>query len=108
MARRTLFTAALLLATTTVYQLQAQVTSDRLLKASAETQNWLTYNGNYTGSRYSLLDQINAKNVTNLEQKWVFQANVIGAWQTTPLVVDGIMYMTQRFNDVIALDAKTG
>jgi alcohol dehydrogenase (cytochrome c) len=108
MARRTLFAAALLLATATVYQLQAQVTSDRLLKANAEPQNWLTYNGNYTGNRYSLLDQINTKNVTNLEQKWVFQANVIGAWQTTPLVVDGIMYMTQRFNDVVALDAKTG
>jgi alcohol dehydrogenase (cytochrome c) len=108
MARRTLLVAALLLATAATYRVQAQITFDRLLKANEEPHNWLTYNGNYTGNRYSLLDQINAKNVTNLEQKWVFQANVIGAWQTTPLVVDGIMYMTQRFNDVVALDAKTG
>ena len=38
----------------------------------------------------------------------MYQAAVAGAWQTTPLVVDGIMYLTQRPNDVVALDAKTG
>ena len=44
----------------------------------------------------------------NLELKWMYQAAVAGAWQTTPLVVDGVMYLTQRPNDVVALDAKTG
>ena len=47
-------------------------------------------------------------NVKNLEQKWVLQNRVFGAWQSTPLVVDGIMYLTQRPNDIIAADAKTG
>ena len=50
--------------------------------------------------RYSVLNQITPANVTNLEQKWVVQNQVFGAWQSTPLVVDGMMYVTQRPNDV--------
>ena len=44
----------------------------------------------------------------NLELKWILPNQVFGAWQSTPLVVDGVMYVTQRPNDVLALDAKTG
>lgn len=88
--------------------LDAQVTSDRLLRASSEPQNWLTYSGGYFSQRYSLLRQIDTGNAKNLEQKWMYQSTVIGNWQSTPLVVDGIMYVTQRPNDVVALDAKTG
>ena len=90
------------------YHLQAQVTSDRLINAAAEPQNWLTYGGTYSSQRYSRLDQITPANVANLESKWVLQNQVFGAWQSNPLVVDGIMYVTQRPNDVLALDAKTG
>jgi alcohol dehydrogenase (cytochrome c) len=90
------------------YHLHAQVTSDRLVRAAAEPRNWLTYSGGYESQRYSRLAQITPANVTNLEQQWVLQAQVFGAWQSTPLVVDGIMYVTQRPNDVVALDAKTG
>ena len=90
------------------YQLHAQVTSDRLRSAASEPRNWLTYGGTYTSQRYSLLDQIAPSNVKQLESKWVLQNQVFGAWQSTPLVVDGIMYVTQRPNDVLALDAKTG
>ncbi len=89
-------------------QLPAQVTSERIQRAAQEPHNWLTYSGTYTSQRYSLLQQITPDNVTNLEQKWVFQGNVMGPWESTPLVVDGVMYITQRPNDVIALDAKTG
>jgi alcohol dehydrogenase (cytochrome c) len=46
--------------------------------------------------------------VKNLKLQWVYQAPVAGNWQTTPLVVDGMMYITQRLNDVVALDATTG
>jgi alcohol dehydrogenase (cytochrome c) len=46
--------------------------------------------------------------VKNLELKWILPNQVFGAWQSTPLVVDGIMYVTQRPNDVLAVDAKTG
>jgi alcohol dehydrogenase (cytochrome c) len=90
------------------YQLQAQVTSDRMLRASAEPHNWLTYNGTYSSQRHSPLTQITPANVTNLESKWVLQNEVFGAWQSNPIVVDGMMYVTQRPNDVMALDAKTG
>jgi alcohol dehydrogenase (cytochrome c) len=88
--------------------LRAQVTADRILRAAAEPQNWLTYNGTYDSQRYSRLAQITAANVSRLELKWVLQNQVFGAWQSNPLVVDGIMYVTQRPNDVMAVDAKTG
>jgi alcohol dehydrogenase (cytochrome c) len=86
----------------------AQVTPERLLRAPSEPQNWLTYSGSYMSQRYSPLQQINAANAKNLELRWVFQAQSLQKFETTPLVVDGIMYLTQSPNDVIALDAKTG
>ena len=84
------------------------MTSQRLAAAANEPQNWLTYSGNYSSTRYSPLTQITPANVKNLKLQWVYQAPVAGNWQTTPLVVDGIMYITQRLNDVVALDATSG
>jgi alcohol dehydrogenase (cytochrome c) len=95
---------ALLLAPT----LSAQITYDRLLNAAREPQNWLTYSGTYNGRRYSALDQINPRNVKTLEQKWVFQADSLQKFEATPLVVDGIVYVTQAPNDIVTLDARTG
>ena len=85
-----------------------QVSYDRLLRATDEPQNWLTYSGTYDSQRYSLLRQITAANVKSLEQKWIFQADSLEKFETTPLVVDGIMYLTQAPSDAVALDAKTG
>jgi alcohol dehydrogenase (cytochrome c) len=90
------------------YQVHAQVSYDRILRAASEPRNWLTYGGTYTSQRYSPLNQITPANAANLQQQWVLQNQVFGAWQSTPLVVDGIMYVTQRPNDVLAVDAKTG
>src|SRR5262245_36677592 len=92
----------------TTWPLHAQVTSDRLLNAAKEARNWLIYSAGYHSNRHSLLTQIAPANAKSLELKWMYQAAVAGAWQTTPLVVDGVMYLTQRPNDVVALDAKTG
>ena len=103
-----LLAVATALVTIAAFRLDAQITYDRILKAASEPHNWLTYNGGYDGTRYSLLNQITAGNVNDLEQQWVFPGNVIGAWQSSPLVDNGIMYVTQRPNDVMALDAKTG
>ena len=93
-------------------QLQSQgaldVSYDRLLNAASEPQNWLSYSGTYQSQRHSQLSQVTPANVENLEQRWAYQAAVIGPWQASPLVVDGVMYITQRLNDVVALDAKTG
>src|SRR5438309_1252934 len=88
--------------------LRAQVTSERLLRAPDEPRNWLTYSGSYSSQRFSPLKQIDPSNVKNLELKRVFQAQSLQKFETTPLVVDGIMYLTQSPNDVVALDAKTG
>lgn len=88
--------------------LWAQVTGERLLNAAQEPKNWLMYSGSYMSQRYSTLSQISPANVKNLEQKWIFQAESLQKFEATPLVVDGVMYVTQPTNDVVALDAKTG
>ena len=88
---------------------RAQVGSDRLERAVEEPRNWLTYSGNYFSDRHSRLDQITPANIRNLERQWVYQSSAFGlSWEATPLVVDGIMYVTQRPNDIVALDARTG
>jgi alcohol dehydrogenase (cytochrome c) len=86
----------------------AQVTYQRLLKAGAEPHNWLTYSGSYKSWRYSALDQINRQNVANLKLAWVSQMATTHRIETTPLVVDGIMYVSGPQSDVVALDASTG
>src|SRR5208283_4784909 len=78
--------------------LPAQVTYDRILHADREPQNWLTYSGNYAGTRFSPLTQINRDNVKNLQMKWVYHpvymktGNNQSKMENTPIVVDGIMY----------------
>jgi len=84
------------------------VTFDRILKADAEPQNWLTYSGSLMSQRYSKLTQVNASNVADLQLKWVFQLKPLDKHEATPLVVDGIMYTIQNTNTVLAIDAKTG
>ena len=88
--------------------LNAQVPSNRLRDAASEPENWLMYSGDYFSNRYSPLDQITPSNVDDLALQWVYQTPISGPWQATPLVVDGVMYLTQRPNDIVALDARTG
>ena len=85
-----------------------QLTYERLLKADSEPENWLTYSGSYNGWRYSKLDQINRQNVKDLKLAWAYQMPVTLKIQTTPLVVDGVMYMTEPPSNVVALDPATG
>ena len=84
------------------------VTFDRILHADREPQNWLTYSGTVGGQRYSPLTQVTPANVKNLELQWVWQARSIEKFETTALVVDGVLYTIQAPNDVYALDAVTG
>jgi len=102
---------ACVLAITASVLLHAQglpVTNDRLLHADKEPGNWLMYSGTYNSWRFSSLDQINQGNVKNLHVKWLFQGRHNEKFETTPLVVDGIMYLTRPENDIYALDAETG
>jgi alcohol dehydrogenase (cytochrome c) len=84
------------------------VTYDNVRNAATDPQNWLTYGGNYFSNRHSPLRQLTPANVKGLQQQWMYQSPVPGPWQATPLVVDGVMYISQRPNDVVAMDAKTG
>jgi alcohol dehydrogenase (cytochrome c) len=102
------FLVAGLLLTLTISVVRAQVSNERLLRAADEPQNWMTYSGTYSSQRHSALTQINLSNARNLEQKWVFQAESLEKFETTPLVVDGVMYITQAPSDALALDARTG
>jgi alcohol dehydrogenase (cytochrome c) len=83
------------------------VTFERIRNAEGEPGNWLTYSGQYSGQRFSRLAAITATNVRRLRIKWIYQLRTIDTVETTPLVADGVMYLT-RANDVIALDAATG
>jgi alcohol dehydrogenase (cytochrome c) len=69
--------------------------------------NWTSYNGDYTGQRYSSLREINTANVARLHAAWVFHPGNSQRLEATPVVVRGMMYVTSA-NDVFALDARTG
>jgi len=79
--------------------------ADLLVKPPAA--NWVSYNGDYTGRRYSSLAEINTANVGQLRAQWVFHAQNTDRLEVTPLVVDGTMFVTAA-NDAFALDARTG
>jgi alcohol dehydrogenase (cytochrome c) len=83
------------------------VTVDRLVKAAAEPHNWLMYWGDYRATHYSALSQIDAGNVGQLRAAWAFAMPGDSVLEATPVVVDGVMYMTQP-GAVVALDARTG
>jgi alcohol dehydrogenase (cytochrome c) len=86
----------------------AQVTFERLLNSAKEPQNWMTYSGNYSGNRFSGLDQISTGNVHSLVPKWVYQLGSTGKLETSPLEVDGILYATGQDDRAFALDARSG
>jgi alcohol dehydrogenase (cytochrome c) len=100
--------AALFAAALGAVTVQAQVTFERLLNAGAEPHNWLTYSGTYASQRHTALTQIRPSNVGELELKWVYQAQSLESFETSPLVVDGVMYLTEAPNTAVAVDARTG
>jgi alcohol dehydrogenase (cytochrome c) len=77
------------------------------LLAQPPGENWTSYNGDYSGRRYSSLHEVNRNNVAQLRVAWVFHPGNSQRLEATPLVVRGIMYVTAA-NDVYALDAQTG
>ena len=84
------------------------VTYERILRAEEDAGNWLTYSGQYTSQRFSRLEQINTENVHQLRVKWIRQFDISELFETTPLVVDGLMFLTLPESKVWSLDAKTG
>ena len=84
------------------------VTWERLVSAADEPHNWLMYSGTFDSQRFSRLDQVNTGNVGNLELKWAYQIPIIDRAETTPLVVDGVMFITEAPSNLVAVDAATG
>jgi len=102
--RKLLFASLLCIASL----LGAQVSTEQLVRAAQNPDNWLTYSGTYFSQRYSTLAQITPANVRNLQMRWALQVKSLEKFEATPLVVDGRMYLTQAPNDVLALDAVSG
>jgi alcohol dehydrogenase (cytochrome c) len=86
----------------------AQVPYDRLRNSNSDPQNWLTYGGNYASQRFSGLKQITPQNVGSLRMAWAYQMRGGGVMESSPIIVDGIMYVTEPPSNVTALDARTG
>ncbi|MDP6376313.1 MAG: PQQ-dependent dehydrogenase, methanol/ethanol family [Pseudomonadales bacterium] len=91
----------------------ADVSYQRIVNAASEPHAWLTHSGTYRSERYSSLDQIDTENVSQLKVIWAYQMTAAasggaGLVETTPLVADGVMYITEPPSTVTALDARTG
>lgn len=86
----------------------AEVSNEDLLRDASVASDWLNYHGGYSGHRHSLLDEIGRSNVSSLRVDWVFQEKIDEKFEVTPLVHDGVMYITVPPGDVYALDAASG
>ncbi len=84
------------------------VTDERLRHADQEPGNWLTHGGNWQETRYSNLSRINEGNVTALKPAWSTEFDTGRGQEATPIVVDGVMYVSTSWSKVYALDAATG
>ena len=87
---------------------RSPVTWELLLNAADEPRNWLMYSGTLDSQRFSRLDQVDKANVRELELKWAYQIPENDRAETVPLVVDGVMFITEAPSNVVAVDASTG
>ena len=90
---------------------ESGVTYEDILNGLSEPSKWLTYSGDYTGQRHSPLTMITPENVQDLVPIWTFQTGTMTrgrGFETTPLVLDGVLYVTGSNNLAWALDARTG
>ena len=92
----------------TLYGDMSSVTPDMLNRAGHDGNDFLLTNGNYWQQRFYPNRQINRDNVAGLRPAWIFQTDVTESMETSPLVVNGVMYVTTSFDHVYALNARTG
>jgi alcohol dehydrogenase (cytochrome c) len=89
----------------------AGITYEDILQGLDDPTRWLTFSGDYTGQRHSPLAQITPENVHRLSPQWTFQTGTTTrgrGFETTPLVLDGVLYVTGSNNFAWAIDARTG
>jgi alcohol dehydrogenase (cytochrome c) len=92
----------------TLYGDMQTVTQDMLNRAASDGNNFLATNGNYDQTRYYPNSEINAANVSHLRPAWIFQTDEMESMETSPIIVNGVMYVTTSFDHVYALNARTG
>jgi len=100
--------AVLLIAPAQAAHRAGDVTDERLRHADQDPGNWLTHGGNWQELRYSKLADINAANVNMLRPAWSTEFDTSRGQEATPLVVDGVLYVSTSWSKVYALDAATG
>jgi len=86
----------------------AQILPERIRNADGEPGNWLTYSRTYSGHRYTPLTEITAANVGQLRAAWTYQIQQPGKFSTSPIVIDGVLYITEPGGEVVAIDGRTG
>ena len=91
-----------------INSITSAINDNSLLNADANQGDWLSYGRNYQEDRYSALDQIDKSNVAQLDLAWAKELGVTKGLQATPIIVDGIMFFSGPFNQVWAMDARTG
>ncbi len=84
------------------------VTNDDLLAGTSNPAQWLLYGGDYSNHRYSPVKALNPQTAANLQVAWAFPTGTTGQFEVSPVVYDGIMYVTSSYNRLFALDARTG
>lgn len=98
----------LLLVGISAHAARGQLSYERIAQSAQHPQDWVTYSGDYSGTRFSPLKQIDTSNVSRLSPAWVYQLGVPGKFETTPLELNGILYFTGPDDHAYALDARTG
>ena len=85
------------------------VSNEQILSAGSKTDQWLTYSGSLDGKRYTPLNEITPENASRLRIRWVRQfGSSDSRSESTPIVVDGVIFNVESPSDVVALDAKSG
>ncbi|HTP93630.1 MAG TPA: PQQ-binding-like beta-propeller repeat protein [Xanthobacteraceae bacterium] len=84
------------------------VTQEMLTRAAGDSRNFLHTNGDYNQQRFYPADDINRSNVKKLHVAWIFQTDVRESMETSPIIVNGVMYVSTSFDHVYALNAQTG
>jgi alcohol dehydrogenase (cytochrome c) len=111
---RVSITTCLLLFASALFAQQSaipNITNEDLLGGLKNPARWVTYSGDYTGRRHSPLTQITPENVRRLAAQWTFQSETLApgrGFEATPIVIDGILYVTGSNNYAWAIDARTG
>jgi glucose dehydrogenase len=92
-------------------QTSVAVSSQDLLDGLKSSTRWLTYSGDYNGQRHSPLTQITPDNVYRLAAQWTFQSETMAlgrGFETSPIALDGVLYVTGSYNHAWAIDGRTG